>query len=237
MFLLPSTGLLILNVESSASPLRIAPMSFVVVPPRRLHDTLGYRPRQEHVAVYVSSDFVAHCERKAQRSLSSSNISVWSAPSPLIHAVRFATETDAYSSSDLAAYRSDLIATMVATTCIESGLGAQHVSLGAAAARSDLVRNIQQFLDATIDQPVELDRIAYEFGVSRRTLTRLFRDATGESVVEYQSRQRVRRAALLLKIPGTTVISAATAVGLNSPSYLARLFRKYGHALPASFKI
>nr|WP_276536002.1 helix-turn-helix transcriptional regulator [Burkholderia multivorans] len=125
---------------------------------------------------------------------------------------------------------------MVAATCIEAGLTARYVPQTAADTRDELVRDIQQFLDATLDQPITLDRIAYEFGVSRRTLTRLFRDATGESIVEYQSRQRVRQASLLLQTPGTTVVMAATAVGLNSPSYLARLFRKYDRALPRSFK-
>jgi transcriptional regulator GlxA family with amidase domain len=98
------------------------------------------------------------------------------------------------------------------------------------------VKDIQTFLDSTLDQSISLDRIAYEFGLSRRTLTRMFRDVTGESIVDYQSRQRVRHASLLLQTPGVTVVTAAAAVGLDSPSYLARLFRKYGQALPRSFK-
>lgn len=236
MFLLPRTGQLILNVESNLTPLRIAPTSFVVVPPQLVHDTHGYRAQQEHVAVYVSSDFVSYCERKARGTLASSKISIWSVPSPLVHAVRLATKSGIRPNEGLAAYCHDLTVRMVAATCIEAGLTAKYVPQTAADTRDELVRDIQQFLDATLDQPITLDRIAYEFGVSRRTLTRLFRDATGESIVEYQSRQRVRQASLLLQTPGTTVVMAATAVGLNSPSYLARLFRKYDRALPRSFK-
>jgi AraC-like DNA-binding protein len=236
MFLLPRTGQLILNVESNAAPLRVAPMSFVVVPPRRLHDTYGYREQQEHVAVYVASDFVAYCERKAQRALSCARISIWSAPLPLLNAVRLATETGARNGGELAAYRRDLTARMVAATCVEAGLTPEHVPLTAVDARRELVKDIQTFLDSTLDQSISLDRIAYEFGLSRRTLTRMFRDVTGESIVDYQSRQRVRHASLLLQTPGVTVVTAAAAVGLDSPSYLARLFRKYGQALPRSFK-
>jgi AraC-like DNA-binding protein len=236
MFLVPRTGHLILNVESNAAPLRIAPTSFVVVPPRRLHDTHGYRSQQKHVAVYVSSDFVSYCERKAQGTLTSPQISIWSVPSPLLHAVRLATQVSNRPNGELAAYCHDLTARMVAATCIEAGLTARCVMPTAADTRGELVRHIQQFLDTTLDQPTTLDRVAYEFGLSRRTLTRLFRDATGESIVEYQSRQRVHQASLLLQMPGTTVIMAAAAVGLDSPSYLARLFRKYGRALPGAFR-
>jgi AraC-like DNA-binding protein len=237
MFLLPRTGQLIVNVESNAAPLRVAPMSFVVVPPRRLHDTHGYRPQQEHVAVYVASDFVAYCERKAQRTLSCARTSTRSTPLPLLNAVRLATETGSREGDELAIYRRDLTARMVAATCVEAGLTSEHVPLSAAEARRELVKDIQMFLESTLDQSIGLDRIAYEFGLSRRTLTRMFRDVAGESIVDYQSRQRVRHAALLLQAPGMTVVTAAAAVGLDSPSYLAQLFRKYGQALPRSFKV
>lgn len=236
MFLLPRTGQLVLNVESNPAPLRLAPMSFVVVPPRRVHDTHGYRTRQEHIAVYASSQFVAHCERKAQRKLSSSRIFIWPAPSWLLNAVRVAVEANTREGSELASYRKDLAAKMLAATCVEAGLTSDRVPPSSADARSELVRDIQLFLDSTLDQIIELDRIAYEFAVSRRTLTRMFRDVTGESIIEYQSRQRVHQASLLLQTPGMTVLMATASVGLKSPSYLARLFRKYGQSLPATFK-
>jgi len=236
MFLLPRTGQLILNVESNASPLRLAPKSFVVVPPQRLHDTHGYRKEQEHVAVYVASDFVAFCERKAQRSLSCAKIAIRSAPLALLNAVRLATDTGQHDVGELAAYRRELTIKTLAATCVEAGLIAGHLPLTPIDARRELVKDIRGFLDATLDQSMGLDRIAYEFGLSRRTLTRLFRDVTGESIVDYQSRQRVHHATQLLQSPGMTVVMAAAAVGLDSPSYLARLFRKHGLALPRSFK-
>jgi AraC-like DNA-binding protein len=240
MFLLPRTGQLIVNVESNAAPLRVSPRSFVVVPPQRAHDTHGREASQEHVAVYVASDFVAWCERKARRTLSCAQISIWSAPLPLLNAVRLATEagtgTHDRLSSELSSYRTDLTARMVAATCIEAGLTSAPVRLAPADARRELVKDICRFLDVTLDQPLGLDRIAYEFGMSRRTLTRVFRDVTGESVVDYQSRQRVHQASLLLQAPGVTVVSAAAAVGIDSPSYLARLFRRFGQELPGSLK-
>ncbi|ATF88673.1 AraC family transcriptional regulator [Burkholderia gladioli] len=232
MFLLPRAGQLILNVESNAAPLRVAPKSFVVVPPHRLHHTHGYRPQQEHVAVYVARDFVAHCERKARRALSCARISVWSAPLPLLDAVRVAAGTGQAGGGELAAYRAELAAQMAAAACVEAGLASAPLPPGSADAHRELVRDILAFLDATLDQPVGLDRIAYEFGLSRRTLTRIFRDATGESVVDYQSRRRVEQARALLRAPNMTVVAAAAAVGLESPSYLARLFRKHGYAPP-----
>lgn len=239
MFLLPRTGQLVLNVESNVAPVRIAPKSFVVVPPQRLHDTRGYRPGQTHVAVYVASDFVTFCERKARRKLSHARISIWSAPLLLLDAVRVATETARAAempSTELAAFRADLAARTLAASCVEAGLTAAVLPPNPRDARAEIVRDICAFLDATLDQPVPLERIAYEFGVSRRALTRVFRDVTGESVVDYQSRRRVEVALTLLNSPGMTVLAAAAAVGIESPSYLARLFKRYGHAPPNVYK-
>lgn len=236
MFLVPRTGQLVLNVESNVSPLRVAPMSFVVVPPKLLHDTHGFRAQQEHVAVYVASDFVAYCERKARKSLSCAKIGVCAAPLALLNAVRLASGAEPRNVPELAAFRRELTARTLAATCIEAGLISDVLSLTRAEARRERVMDIQSFLDSTLDQAIGLERISHEFGLSQRTLTRMFREVTGESIVEYQSRQRVRHASLLLQSPGMSVVKAAAAVGLDSPSYLARLFRKHGEALPRSLK-
>jgi AraC-like DNA-binding protein len=237
MFLLPRTGQLIVNVESNAAPLRVAPASFVVVPPKRLHDTHAYRSGQEHVAVYVSCDFVAFCEGKAGKPLAGTRVSIWRAPYSLLDAVRLAIGASGREGDELAMYRRDLTAKMVAASCVEAGLTSETIPQSADQVRLEVVKDIQAYLSATLDQNIGLDRIAYEFGLSRRTLTRMFRDVAGESIVDYQSRQRVHCAALLLQTPGTTVVEAAAAVGVESPSYLARLFKRFGHDLPRSFKV
>jgi AraC-like DNA-binding protein len=242
MFLLPRSGLLILNVESIGAPLRIAPMSFVAVPPQLVHDTQGNRAAQEHIAVYVARDFVASCEHKAKRSLIREKLTIWPAPWSLMSAIRLAslersggTMPDV-GKGELADYRSDLMDRLVATACIEAGLAARPLPISAADARRELVEDIKAFLDATLAQRLDINRIAYEFGMSRRTLTRTFREQTGKSVVEYQSLRRVQYAATLLQSPGTTVAAAAAIVGVDSPSYLARLFARYGPALPGTLK-
>jgi hypothetical protein len=125
-----------------------------------MHDTHGYRTQPEHVSVYVSSDFVAYCERKAQGTLFCSRISIWSAPLPLVNAVRLATEASVGEGGELAAYRKDLTARMVAATCVEAGLTSERVPVTAANARRELVRDIQAFLDATLDQSIGLEGLS-----------------------------------------------------------------------------
>lgn len=76
----------------------------------------------------------------------------------------------------------------------------------------------------------DLDALAARFGVSRRHLTRLFRSHFNEGIGAHLARIRVDAAARRLAA-GADVTEAAGAVGLASPSHLARLFRRHaGHA-------
>ncbi|WP_144161353.1 helix-turn-helix transcriptional regulator [Paraburkholderia sp. BCC1885] len=236
MFLLPRVGLLMLDIETHGRSIRIAPWSFTAIPPNRMHQTHAGHGAQEHIAVYVESDFVTFCEKKARRRMVTDRVTVSPAPGSLLSAVRLRYLERANPDGDLASYRVDLLDRVVATACIEATLREQEGRRPRADVRRNLVADIKEFLDATLSERIDIDRVACEFGVSRRHLTRIFRDTVGESIVEYRSRQRVLRAASLLELPGMTVIGAATAVGIDSPSYLARLFDKYGKPLPGTFK-
>jgi AraC-like DNA-binding protein len=236
MFLLPRTGLLMLSMETTAAPLRIRPMSMAAVPPKRFHQTYSDCGAHEHIAVYVESDFVAFCEEKAGRQMLKDKAMVYPAPWPLLSAVRLRRQQLAENADNLAGYRLGLVNGVVATACIEAGLTGSESPQSPADLRRDLVDDIKVFLDATLAQRLDIDHVADEFGMSRRHLTRIFRELAGETMLDYVSRQRVSRAVSLLKAPGATVVAVAAAVGIESPSYLARLFHRYGKPSPRILK-
>jgi hypothetical protein len=82
------------------------------------------------------------------------------------------------------------------------GLTSEHKPLTATDARRELVRDIQEFLDSTRDQSIGLDRIAHEFIPVAKHVDANVSRREGESIMNYQARQRVRRASLRLKKPG-----------------------------------
>lgn len=237
MFLLPDRGTLTVSVDSSGTQ-RVGCGLLAVVAPRRFHKTTSSEGEHCHTAIYVEREFVSFCAKKADMHMPSGDMPKYCPPTPALlgalHLQRLLQLTPRH--GEQGHYQRDLLDRLVASTCVESalrGFDAPHQSGGA---RDRLVEEIRGFLDATLAARINLDAIAHEFNMSRRNLTRRFREETGQSITEYQTSRRVMQAAALLQAPGTTVLDAALHVGIDSPSYLARLFRKHGMSMPRSLK-
>jgi transcriptional regulator GlxA family with amidase domain len=87
---------------------------------------------------------------------------------------------------------------------------------------SDVVHRIQDHIDARFTDRLPLADLADAGGVSTRTLTRLFGEATGMTPLRYQQTLRLERAEHLIG-HGATVESAARAVGFDDARMLRRL--------------
>ncbi|GAA1513306.1 DJ-1/PfpI family protein [Dactylosporangium maewongense] len=87
---------------------------------------------------------------------------------------------------------------------------------------SDVVHRVQDVIDARFTDRLPLRDLASTAGVSERTLTRLFGDATGLTPLRYQQLLRVERAEHLIG-HGATVESAARAAGFEDARMLRRL--------------
>ncbi len=87
---------------------------------------------------------------------------------------------------------------------------------------SDAVHRVQDRIDSQFAEPLPLNDLASTAGVSERTLTRLFEQATGRTPLRYQQLLRVERAEHLIG-HGSTVESAARAVGFADARMLRRL--------------
>lgn len=87
---------------------------------------------------------------------------------------------------------------------------------------SDAVHRAQDLIDARYAEPLPLADLAAACGVAERTLSRLFRQATGLTPLGYQQLLRVERAEHLIG-HGATVEAAARAVGFTDARMLRRL--------------
>lgn len=87
---------------------------------------------------------------------------------------------------------------------------------------SDAVHRAQDLIDAGFTARLTLPGLAAATGLSERTLTRRFTAATGLTPLRYQQELRLERAEHLIA-QGTTVDSAARAVGFQDARMLRRL--------------
>jgi transcriptional regulator GlxA family with amidase domain len=87
---------------------------------------------------------------------------------------------------------------------------------------SDQVHRAQDLIDARYTSALRLSDLARSVGISERTLTRRFVQATGLTPLRYQQTLRVEQAETLIA-QGTTVESAARRVGFEDARMLRRL--------------
>lgn len=106
----------------------------------------------------------------------------------------------------------------------------EHLPMPADRAMAQIARMI-------IDDPADnrsLDALADAVGLSRRTVTRRFADATGMSFSAWRQRLRLFQAAEML-MTGAPVTTVALNLGYDSPSAFTAMFRRHFGVTPSRF--
>jgi transcriptional regulator GlxA family with amidase domain len=118
-------------------------------------------------------------------------------------------------------------------------------------ARSALQANAQQHIPATrdstlaraiawmeahLEQPYSLARLAEAASVSTRTLLRHFQQELSQSPLDYLHSLRCARARVMLEVTLESVPSIAAACGYADPAAFRRIFARYAGMAPAEYR-
>jgi len=94
-----------------------------------------------------------------------------------------------------------------------------------------------QQLERHPDRKIDIDELAKLVGLSRRTLTRRFRESTGKSVQQYHLDMRLRLATSILKgNPDITLREVADTLGFYDEFHFSRTFKRHLGMSPAAFR-
>lgn len=100
---------------------------------------------------------------------------------------------------------------------------------------SEVVRRAMQRIEESFQQPMRLDELSAEAGLSGSALEKRFRAEVHISPLRYQRECRIRRAMELL-LQGKRVCEAADLVGYPDPYYFSRIFRESVGLSPAQYQ-
>lgn len=89
------------------------------------------------------------------------------------------------------------------------------------------------YLRQHLAEPLSLDMLADELGISKFHLAHLFKLYTGKTIVQTMNLIRCSEAQRMIE-EGATVSAAAISCGFENPSYFTRTFKKYMGTLPSS---
>jgi AraC family transcriptional regulator, arabinose operon regulatory protein len=86
-----------------------------------------------------------------------------------------------------------------------------------------------------MQESVRVEELARSVGLSASRLSHLFKENTGESIVEALNRMRIKQAALLLAHTNRNATEIAHDVGFQNYNHFTRQFRKYIGLTPSDF--
>ncbi|WP_052250680.1 MULTISPECIES: helix-turn-helix domain-containing protein [Pantoea] len=97
-------------------------------------------------------------------------------------------------------------------------------------------RDLIVWIEKNLDKKVMLDDVAGKSGYSKWHLQRLFRHETGMRLATYIRERRLTESALLLKMSGLPVISAAEQFGFTNQQAFTRTFTRHFRLPPARYR-
>ncbi|MGJ4886811.1 helix-turn-helix domain-containing protein [Bradyrhizobium sp. HKCCYLRH3099] len=98
-----------------------------------------------------------------------------------------------------------------------------------------LVKRLEDYIEANWREPITIERLAREAGVSARSIFRLFERVRGYSPMAFAKSVRLRRAHEMLRSgdPAVTVATAAAACNFANAGHFARYYRATFGELPS----
>lgn len=95
----------------------------------------------------------------------------------------------------------------------------------------------QEWMEEHLSQPIVMEKLAHEVGISPRHFIRRFKKATGESPLSYLQQIRIETAKHILETRSEETVSAITlAVGYENSSTFCKLFKKYTGLSPREYR-
>lgn len=239
MFILPSSGTIELKHEGRRAGTWLSRDRFAVVPPGRPHETRAGIGAHSHVALYVTGPSLDRLDKEVG-SLSefrrrTRTTALFRRTSKLRELQDMSTrrEGDAYGNSRI---RHGLSSALVVQCIAEVMAGEAASDTSHREHGMMLVEDMKQYLIQHVDQSIPLDVLEQRFGVSRRHITRLFREFAGSSIGEYQQQLRLETARELLGSTDLPVGEIAFRVGFDSGAALAHAMRRADGRSPSEIR-
>jgi AraC family transcriptional regulator len=131
----------------------------------------------------------------------------------------------------------DTVAQMMAVHLARThSVQSRQTSLPTPAVSHQRMRQLIEFVEANLDQPLTLDAMAAQVGISPLYLARAFKAAIGQSPHQYVLARRIERAKELLRNTEMPIIDVALSVGFSSQSHLSHWMIRHTGVPPGVYR-
>ena len=102
--------------------------------------------------------------------------------------------------------------------------------------RDEVIVRLQDWLQNHFSEEIGQEQLVVQSGLTKRTLHRRFKEATGISPSAYLQKLRLSQSTELLKSTDLSVSEIALRCGYGDPDYYSRLFKKHYQLSPSDFR-
>ncbi len=88
------------------------------------------------------------------------------------------------------------------------------------------IGSVRQYITEHYTEKIYLDNLCFIFGTNKTTICREFKDAFGQTIVEYIHYLRIKTAKQMLRNKNVSVTEISERLGFDSVHYFCRLFKK-----------
>ena len=101
---------------------------------------------------------------------------------------------------------------------------------------NQLLRNVHEFVQTHIDQPISVMDIAVRFGVSREHLTRIFAQHGASTPYQYILNSKISAACSLLHAGVLSVKEVSAKLGFENVVHFTRAFKRIMRCTPSEYR-
>lgn len=99
------------------------------------------------------------------------------------------------------------------------------------------VNRVSEWIEQHLESNISLDHIAENLNISKYYMSRIFKDVTGYTIMQYLMKCRVNRAKYLLEMfPDKSILDVSLESGFENPSHFSRFFRKEVKITPTEYR-
>lgn len=102
--------------------------------------------------------------------------------------------------------------------------------------QNKIIKNIDNFIEANLDQTIRLDNLAKQVQLSKYYFSRLFKEMTGKSPLKYVTDYKLKKSKYMLLYTNKMITRIAEELGFTDQSHFSRTFKKAEGLSPTEFR-
>ncbi len=101
---------------------------------------------------------------------------------------------------------------------------------------SQLVRATKKYINANANKKIRISDICRALGYSKSYLSKIFKEQSGETIVEHITTIKISRAKSLIRESNYTLAEISDKLAFDNPQYFSRVFKRKEGMSPSEFK-